>query len=118
MMSGTMGPRMLVRSDITKKVRNTRATICRFLVIGSSALLGRQSPRGHHEPFLKPLLSRGGRDFGTAKPVVPDPGCANEIRVLPERRQHQFGLFPGDEAAALADHRADSVEKKIGALHK
>ena len=32
MMSGTMGPRMLVRNDITKNTRKTKPTMKRFRV--------------------------------------------------------------------------------------
>src|SRR5206468_9889156 len=52
MMSGTIGPKILVKSDITKNVKKTRPTIYRFRLMRLSLcqLLCRRNLRGQFKP--------------------------------------------------------------------
>src|SRR5207249_2164249 len=52
-----------------------------------------------------------------AKSMVPHARRANQIRVISQRSQRQFHLFKRNESAALADHFADTIEKKCGTPH-
>src|SRR5580692_9731106 len=51
------------------------------------------------------------------EPIVPHSRGADQICVVSEGRESELRFFGGDEAAAAANHFANAVEKKWGALH-
>src|SRR2546421_13101606 len=131
MMSGTMGPRILVSKEITKKVRKTKLTVqrllamtCLFTAVPSNCVT--LSPRIAACPCNAGDRSCKGPPRGRksrppsdslAESVVPDPRRTYEISVLSERRQCQFCLFKRNESATLANHVANAVKEKGRTLH-
>src|SRR5713101_5169103 len=62
--------------------------------------------------------STSGRPAGSLpEPMVPYPRCTNEIGVLSQRSQFQFGLFTRNESATLTNYFADAIKKKGRAVH-
>jgi len=95
MMSGTMGPRILVSKEITKNVRIPGDRVAAFR---------------HELPFSSTIQES--RPNTALNRLVPDRSGADEIGVFPERSHFQSRLFMRNESATLADNFANAVKKK------
>src|SRR5713226_4742273 len=101
MISGRIGPRILVNNDMTKNVRKTNAIMYLLLAIRAPSPLFR--------------LGRTLHDF--SEPMMPDHRRPDQVRIPSERGEQQLRLFKWNEAATLADGLANAIEKKIRTLH-
>src|SRR6476660_5950258 len=93
MMYGTIGPRMLVSREMTKKTRKMRRARNRLRAMDGPLLL-----------WLREAM-------------VPDARCADEVGVIAERGETQVHLVERDETTSLLHDVADVIEKDAGALH-
>lgn len=49
--------------------------------------------------------------------MVPDLGCANQIRIFAKGREPKLSLFERNQPATLLDDFADAVQEKMSAFH-
>src|SRR5260370_6901632 len=116
-MSGTMGPRILVSKEITKKVRNTKLTVQRLLTVSclslSQLIVACPATPGLAGLVWQMAVARGDTSRrptdSLLEAMVPDPRCTYEIGVLSQRSQSHLPSFIRNKPPTFPNDLAHTI---------